>query len=128
LQDGPELQPDEPSHLCRQAADSQGSAHSDVGGSPDLAIDDADDTTILPDDWEGKIIGEKVDGYLVAWKSSFIPKEYAGEAMIQAWEGKKANIPAGKRRRGTGSKQPATIKSRVEKSGGRRSISQRLKR
>ncbi|KAH8744607.1 hypothetical protein F5883DRAFT_722187 [Diaporthe sp. PMI_573] len=130
LQDGPELQPDDPSHLCRQAADNNGSAHPDGVVSPDLAMDDADDTSILPDDWEGKIIREYVDGYLVAWKSSFIPKEYAGEAMIRAWEGKKANIPAGggKTRRGTGSKQPATIKGRVEKSGAgkrdRRPVSQ----
>jgi hypothetical protein len=91
----------------------------DRGGSPGHAVDDADDISILPDDWEGKIIGEKVDGYVVAWKSSVIPKKYAGEAMVRAWERKKAK---GKRRGGTGSKQPATIKGRVEKSGGRRSI------
>jgi hypothetical protein len=85
-------------------------------------MDDADDTSIqLPDDWEGKIIEEKVDGYLVSWKRSFIPKEYAGEAMVRAWE---RNKTKGKRRRGAGSKQPATIKGRVEKSGGQRSISQ----
>jgi hypothetical protein len=93
-------------------------------------MDDAEDSSTLPDDWEGKIIGEEVDRYLVAWESSFIPKDYAGEAMIRAWEGKKAKILAGggKRRRGTGSKQPATIKGRVEKpragKRGRRLVSQ----
>ena len=55
-------------------------------------MNDADDDSTLPDEWEGKIIGEEADGYLVAWESSFIPKEYAGEAMIRAWEEKRAKI------------------------------------
>jgi len=58
-------------------------------------MDDVDDDSTLPDEWEGKIIGEEADGYLVAWDSSFIPKEYAGEAMIRAWEEKKTKILAG---------------------------------
>ncbi|KAH7012578.1 uncharacterized protein B0I36DRAFT_399230 [Microdochium trichocladiopsis] len=117
-QDAPELPPDEPPHPCGQAADSHDSARSDGGVSPDLPMDDADDDSTLPDEWEGKIIGEEADGYLVAWKSSFIPKEFAGEAMIRAWEEQKAKILAGGgERKGTGLKQPATIKGRVEKRG-----------
>ena len=80
---------------------------------------DAEDHGTLPDEWEGKIIGEEADGYLVAWESSFIPKKYAGEAMIRTWEEMKAKILAGggKKGRGTGLKQPATIKCRVERRG-----------
>jgi len=116
-QDAPELPPDEPPHPYGQAADSHDSARSDDGVSPDLPMDDADDDSRLPDEWVGKIIGEEADKYFVAWESSFIPKEYAGEAMICAWEEKKPKILAGggKKRRVTGLKQPATIKGRVEK-------------
>ena len=116
-QDAPELPPDEPPHPCGQAADSHDSARSDGGVSPDLPMDDADDDSRLPDEWEGRIIGEEADAYLVAWESSFIPKEYAGEAMIRVWEEQKAKILAGggKKGRGTGLKQPATIKGRVGK-------------
>jgi len=79
---------------------------------------DAEDHGTLPDEWEGKIIGEEADGYLVAWESSFIPKKCAGNAMIRAWEEKKVKILAGggKRGKGTG-KQPSTIKGQVEKRG-----------
>ena len=133
-QDAPEHPPDEPSHLCGQAADSHESMCSDGGVSPDLSMDDTDDDSkpeeeeiivsaclgdLMPDEWEGKIIGEEADGYLVVWESSFIPKECAGEAMIRAWEENKAKIMAGggKRGRGTGLKQPSTIRGRVEKRG-----------
>ncbi|KAH7010618.1 uncharacterized protein B0I36DRAFT_356536 [Microdochium trichocladiopsis] len=98
-QDAPELPPDEPPHPCGQTADSHDSARSDEGVSPDLPMD-ADDDSTLPDEWEGKIIGEEADGYLVAWESSFIPMEYAGEAMIRAWEEKKAKILEGGREKG----------------------------
>ena len=94
-QDAPELPPDEPSHLGGQAAGSHESARSDGGVSPDLPMDDANGGSTLPDEWEGKIIGEEADGYLVDWESSFIPKECAGEAMIRAWEEKKTKILAG---------------------------------
>jgi len=82
-------------------------------------MDDAEDYSTLPDEWEGKIIGEEADGYLVAWKSSFIPKVCAGDAMIWAWEEKKVKILAGggKRGKATGLMQPSTIKDRVEKRG-----------
>jgi hypothetical protein len=46
-------------------------------------VDDADDTSILLDGWEGKIIGEKDDGYVVPWKSSFIPKKK--NTLVKRW-------------------------------------------
>lgn len=113
-QDAPELPPDEPPYPCGQAADSHDSAYLDGGVSPDIPIDNADNDSKVPDAWEGKIIGEEADGHLIAWKSSFLPKEFAGEAMIRAWEDKKAKILAGVC---TGLKQPATIEGWVEKRG-----------
>ncbi len=97
--------------------DSHESASSDRGVCPELTMDDGEDDSILPDEWEGKIIGEEADVYLVAWENSFIPKGYAGAAMIQTWEAKKAKIPAGERKRGVGIESKGTIKGRVEKKG-----------
>ncbi|KAM7216094.1 hypothetical protein V8F06_008567 [Rhypophila decipiens] len=96
-QDEPEPEPDSQS------------ARSDGGLCIELPMDDGEDT--LPDEWEGKIIGED-DKYLVAWENSFIPKENASAAMVQTWMEKKTEI------RGAGTKfMRATIEGRVQKRG-----------
>lgn len=61
-QDAPEPGPNEPSKLCGQAADIHESASSDGGVSPELIMEDGEDGSTLPDEWEGKIIGEKGSG------------------------------------------------------------------
>jgi hypothetical protein len=111
------IEPKKAPNPSGQAADSHESSGPNRGVCPELPMDDGEADSMLPDEWEGKIIGEEAGTYFVAWENRFVPKEYASAAMIQTWEAKKAKILAGKWKRGVGneSNQRGPVKGRVEK-------------
>lgn len=84
----------------------------------EAAVSDQDDD-IPSDEWEGEIIGEEGGKYIVAWKPTLIPPENASEAMIEAWEAKKARmmVGGGKTKSGSASRRRRVKNSKVVKPG-----------
>jgi hypothetical protein len=82
----------------------------------EAAMSDREDD-LLPGEWEGEIIGEETGAYMVAWKPTLIPPEDASEAMIKAWEAKKARmmVRSGGTKSGSGPKKQRVKDSRVAK-------------
>ncbi|KAI1860409.1 hypothetical protein JX265_009808 [Neoarthrinium moseri] len=64
----------------------------DTESPPKSTQDDVASESSLDDEWEGKIIGEEGNKYMVKWEPSLIHKSLASKFMIDKWQEKKREM------------------------------------
>jgi hypothetical protein len=75
-----------------------------------------------PDEWEGEIVEENDDSYVVKWKTCPIPKGFANREMVAAWKAKLGRTLSGPRRESSqhGVKKRGAVKAQSVKQVNRR--------
>ncbi|KAI1840178.1 hypothetical protein JX266_013608 [Neoarthrinium moseri] len=64
----------------------------DTESPPESTQDDVASESSLDDEWEGEIIGEEGNKYMVKWEPSLIHKSLASKSMIDEWQEKKREM------------------------------------
>ncbi|KAI1853004.1 hypothetical protein JX265_012893 [Neoarthrinium moseri] len=91
----------EPPHQCASNTAASNASHpeavgmhgaADTESPPESIQDDVASESSLDDEWEGKIIGEEGNKYMVKWEPSLIHKSLASKSMIDEWQEKKREM------------------------------------